>query len=73
MHISDILAEHRTAFLAVTEEVHALARSNRELLARGYQAAKQMLDALGETRADVYTPAGVTASHRTTRLLDEAL
>ena len=53
-----VFADHRTAFLAVTEEIVGLARTNRELLARGYQAAREMLAAFDGDRVNTYSPTG---------------
>lgn len=70
-----LLEEHRAAFLAVTDEIQSLAEANRALLTRGYQAAREVLAQFGETRVEVYTPAGVTSSvtPRQPLLIDEAL
>ena len=69
-----IFEEHRKAFLLATQEIVGLAESNRELLARGYQAAREALASLGATRVETYSPAGAAVSRSgATRLLDEAL
>jgi hypothetical protein len=72
-----LLAEHRAAFLATTEEIVTLAQTNKELLARGYQAAREVLSSFGgspERDAGTYGPPG-TATKRSSGplLLDEAL
>lgn len=41
-----LLAEHRGAFLALTEEITALNVSNRELLGRGQRAVREMLSTI---------------------------
>jgi hypothetical protein len=43
-----ILAEHREAFLSLTDEVTALVQTNRELLARGQKAVRDVLASLGD-------------------------
>ena len=73
---SGILEEHRKAFLLATQEIVALAEHNRELLARGYSAAREALASLGAERIQTYTPGGDVAVAKagvTMRLLDEAL
>jgi hypothetical protein len=70
----DLFEEHRVAFLTVTDEITALAEANRQLLARGYQAAKEVLATMGETRVEVYGPGGVTSvTPRQPLLIDRAL
>lgn len=39
-----ILSEHREAFLQLTEEIAAVARSNRDLVHHGHQAVTDVLD-----------------------------
>lgn len=79
---SSLLDEHRRAFLTLTEETLAVAKSNRELLARGAAAAREMLllamDPSGHGRAEdrmgTYDATGtVIALTRGGLLLDEAL
>jgi hypothetical protein len=71
----DILRDHRSAFLVATEEVVGLANTNRELLSRGFQAAREVLATLvpSERDPDLYSPTGVTARRPATRLVDEVL
>jgi hypothetical protein len=72
-----VLLDHRAAFLTVTEEIVDLAKNNRELLARGYQAAREVLGALGEQNDDVelYSARGTTTTtaRRSSLIVDEAL
>lgn len=79
---SSLLDEHRRAFLALTDEALAVAKSNREMLARGAAAARDMLmmamDPAGngkaEDRMGTYDATGaVIALTRGGLLLDEAL
>ena len=73
----EILNDHREAFLSAAEEVVGLANTNRELLSRGYQAAREVLASLttGGTEPEIglYSASGTTARRQTTRLLDEVL
>ncbi len=73
---NEILLEHRRAFLEATNEITALAASNKELLTAGYQAARDMLLAVNhEPQVSAYTPDGRATSSPTRRfrLLDEAI
>jgi hypothetical protein len=69
-----ILREHRNAFLTATQEITALARSNKDLLASGYRAARETLLSLSEPDVATYTPDGQNVhSTRGPRLLDQAI
>ncbi len=70
-----IFEDHRQAFLQATQEIVGLADTNRELLARGYQAAREALASIGADRVETYGPAGLTVarSGMQTRLLDEVM
>jgi hypothetical protein len=70
-----IFEEHREAFLAATQDIVGLAESNRELLARGYQAAREALATMGAERVETYGPGGLTVARAGggARLLDEVL
>ncbi len=73
---NEILLEHRRAFLEATNEITALAASNKELLTAGYQAARDMLLAVNsEPQLSAYTQDGRAATAPVTRfrLLDEAI
>ncbi len=70
-----IFEEHRQAFLLATQEIVGLAETNRELLARGYTAAREALAVLGAERVETYGPGGLSvarAGHHT-HLLDEVM
>jgi hypothetical protein len=69
-----ILRDHRNAFLAATQEITALAKSNRDLLANGYRAAREALTSLSEPEVTTYSPDGRSV-HSTPgpRLLNEAI
>ena len=69
-----ILREHRNAFLVATQEITVLARSNQDLLANGYRAARDTLASLSGADVTTYAPDG--QSVRSTpgpRLLNEAI
>ena len=68
-----IFNEHREAFLTATQEISSLAQDNRELLSRGYHAARQVLSSIDEQRVETYTPAGLSTSRSTARLVDEVI
>ena len=66
---ASILAEHREAFAALSEEITRAAATNRSLIAAGLRAAHETLLDLGGG-ATTYTAAGSVAvgGHRTTGL-----
>lgn len=70
-----IFEDHRQAFLLATQEIVDLAEANRELLARGYQAARDALASIGAERVDTYGPQGLTVTRTGVRahLLDEVM
>jgi hypothetical protein len=71
---STLLSEHRAAFLTATEEIVALAQTNRELLTQGQQAARDVLATLGEARVETYSPTGAAAEGPVRpMLIDEVL
>ena len=53
-----ILADHRDAFLSMTQEILSVAGSNRELLNRGQRAVRDALSFIGGPDDDTYTPTG---------------
>jgi hypothetical protein len=48
-----MLAEHRDAFLTLTEEISALTHTNRELLLRGQKAMQDVLAGITDGRVEV--------------------
>lgn len=58
-----ILADHRDAFLTMTQEILAVAGSNRELLNRGQRAVREALEFVEGPDHETYTPSG----HRSAR------
>ncbi|PZM96427.1 MAG: flagellar biosynthesis protein FlgN [Actinobacteria bacterium] len=70
---SDLLHQHRKAFLTLTAEISALAETNRELLTTGQRAVRETMMAFAGS-ADTYGPQGQTVPDaRRARLLDEAI
>ncbi|GAA3335672.1 hypothetical protein GCM10020358_04880 [Amorphoplanes nipponensis] len=71
---SDLLHQHRKAFLTLTSEIGALAESNRELLTAGQRAARETMLAFAGT-VETYGPQGKTVSGGVRRpsLVDEAI
>lgn len=71
-----MFAEHRAAFLALTEEIVGLVQTNRELLSRGQAAVREVMASLDEGRgeANVYGP-GKVVDLKPNRpfLIDEAM
>ena len=70
---NSVFDEHREAFLTATQEISSLAQDNRELLSRGYQAARQVLSSMDDQRIETYTPAGLSTNRSSARLVDEAI
>jgi hypothetical protein len=70
---SDLLNQHRRAFLTLTAEVSALAEANRDLLTTGARAVREtMLSVAGSV--ETYGRRGETvAAAPRTRLIDEAM
>ena len=70
---SDLLHQHRKAFLTLTSEIGAVAESNRELLTAGQRAARETMLAFSGT-VETYGPRGqtVNSGDRRPSLVDEA-
>ncbi|MBS42947.1 MAG: flagellar biosynthesis protein FlgN [Nocardioides sp.] len=68
-----ILDEHRQAFSRVTEQISAMADTNRELLTQGYRSAREALASLGEPATESYRPDGRVVTAAARRLLDQSL
>jgi hypothetical protein len=60
----DILTEHRTAFLALTDEITVVARANRDLVGHGQRAIAEVLDLVGGSDHDDPFAAGRSAGPR---------
>jgi hypothetical protein len=71
---SDLLHQHRTAFLTLTSEIAAMADANRDLLTAGQRAARETMLAFAGT-VETYSPQGKTVSGgvRRSSLVDEAI
>lgn len=71
---SGIFADHRDAFLAMTQEILAVAGSNRELLNRGQRVVRDALNFVEGPHEDTYTPKGTRADQTASAvLLNEVL
>jgi len=71
-----MLVEHRQAFLALTDEITVLVQTNRELLARGQKAVRELLASIGDGKIEVgagYGGRSVVAEPGRPFLIDEAL
>jgi hypothetical protein len=69
-----MLAEHRQAFLSLTDEITALVQANRELLVRGHKAVRDVLSSIGDGRVEVGAGyAGGRAEPGRALLIDENL
>jgi hypothetical protein len=70
---SELLHQHRTAFVELTAEINALAEANQDMLSAGQRAVRETMMIVSDS-AQTYGPRGeaVTAARRT-RLLDEAM
>ena len=71
---SDLLHQHRKAFLTLTSEISAMAEANRDLLTAGQRAARETMLAFAGT-VETYGPQGKTVSGGVRRpsLVDEAI
>jgi hypothetical protein len=68
-----ILADHREAFLTLTQEVTALAQVNRDMLNRGYLATRDALAWFGDAEPETYSAAGTSQAPASARLLDRVI
>ena len=70
-----ILAEHREAFLTLTDEVTVLVQTNRELLVRGQKAVRDVLASIGDGSVEVGAGYGGRPATESARhfLIDETL
>lgn len=71
---SELLHQHRKAFLTLTSEISAMADTNRDLLTAGQRAARETMLAFAGT-VETYSPQGKTVSGGVRRpsLVDEAI
>jgi hypothetical protein len=69
-----IFEEHRKAILELAQEIDSMAQSNRDLIARGRDAAHQTLISLGELDPETYSAQGTTEGGTgRARLVNEAM
>jgi FlgN protein len=69
-----IFAEHRRALLGLAQEIDAITKSNRELLQRGHQAAREAMAAIGEIDIEGYDAHGSLPDRTLAlRIVDEAI
>ena len=68
-----ILEEHRTGFIASTQEIVALSDSNRELIVKGQRDVHEALNWLGESQDETYAADGNSVRHTAARLIDRTL
>lgn len=70
---NDVLADHRETLLKVTNEISALAESNRELLDSSYRALQETLGLLSPApEPSTYTSDGAKSPQTTRRLFDQS-
>lgn len=70
----NILREHRKAFLALSDEISELARTNKELRGNGLRKARETLLSLGEQDVTTYAPNGQSVTkNRGPQLLNQAI
>ena len=70
---SELLREHRKAFLALTAEITMLAEANRELLTTGLRSAREAMLSVTGSVETYGRDGGTTANAPSVRLLDEAM
>jgi hypothetical protein len=72
-----IFDDHRVALLELAQEIDGVARSNRDMLSRGQEAAREALMTMGEIELDGYTPRGqsdaIADRASVLRIVDEAM
>jgi uncharacterized membrane protein len=69
-----IFAEHRRALLELAQEIDAITKSNRDLLQRGHQAAREAIAAMGEINIEAYDQTGALPDRSLAlRIVDEAI
>lgn len=69
-----IFAEHRRALMNLAQEIDSITKSNRELLQRGHQAAREAIAAMGEIDIDAYDAHGTLPDRSLAlRIVDEAI
>ena len=70
----NIFAEHRRALLRLAQEIDTITKSNRDLIQRGHQAAREAMAAMGEIDIDAYDAHGTLPDRSLAlRIVDEAM
>jgi hypothetical protein len=71
---SELLHQHRRAFLTLTSEITAMSETNRDLLTAGQRAARETMLAVAGN-VETYGRQGQTVNHgvRRASLVDEAI
>lgn len=70
----DILSEHRKALMTATEEITALARMNRDILATNVRSTREALESFaGGPQTRTYTATGRPSRQSGPRLVDGAM
>ena len=69
----DLLHQHRRAFLALTAEITALARTNRDIATTGQRAARETLQMFTGTIETYGSRGRAVPGDRRARLVDEAI
>jgi hypothetical protein len=70
---SELLREHRRAFLALTAEITAVTEANRDLLTTGQRSAREAMLTVTGSLETYGRDGGTTAGAPQVRLLDEAM
>jgi len=69
-----IFGEHRRALLTLAQEIESITKSNRDMLQRGHQAAREALASLGDIDIDSYDASGAMPDRSLAlRLVDRAI
>ncbi len=69
-----IFGEHRRALLTLAQEIESITKSNRDMLQRGHQAAREALASLGDIDIDCYDASGTRPDRSfALRLVDRAI
>ena len=69
-----IVGQHEVQRLErMFEKIFRLAQDNRDLLSRGYQAARSVLSTMDNSRVETYSPAGLVTNRSAARLVDEVI
>ncbi len=70
---NEMLLDHRRAFMALTDEISELSRTNRELLGTAARSSREALMGLTGDTEETYSPDGTKRRSTRARVLDRAL